>query len=128
MRWFIAAVTIATALVPLGAVQTAIRWQPLPSGVTVRLRGVSAVSGQVAWASGERGTVLLTTDGGRSWQPRSIEGAAALDLRDIEAFDAHKAVAMSAGPGSASRIYRTVDGGATWSLRYTATEDHSTRL
>ena len=111
---------VGTALAPMQAMQTAVQWQPLQSGVTVRLRGVSAVNSQVAWASGERGTVLLTTDGGQSWRPRSIPDAAALDLRDIEALDARTAVAMSAGAGPASRIYRTVDGGETRSRRYTA--------
>jgi photosystem II stability/assembly factor-like uncharacterized protein len=37
------------------------------SGVGVRLRGVSAVSMQVAWASGADNTVLRTTNGGASW-------------------------------------------------------------
>lgn len=99
-----------------------IRWEPLSSGVSVRLRGVQAVSAQVAWASGERGTVLRTTDGGRTWHPRPVTGAEALDFRDIEAWSETTAVAMSAAPGEGSRIYRTEDGGATWSLQYTATD------
>lgn len=127
MRWPIVLFTIAVAPAilgsrPLRARQPDLRWEPLTSGVTARLRGVSAVNDRIAWTSGEGGTVLLTTDGGRSWQPRAIADAARLDLRDIEAFDARTAVAMSAGPGPASRIYRTVDGGATWQLAYTA--DH----
>lgn len=126
MRRPLALLTLVVALAsvrdtPLPAMQSTVRWEPLASGVTVRLRGVSAVNDQVAWASGERGTVLLTTDGGRTWNPRPVAEAAALDLRDIEAFDAQTAVVMSAGPGAASRIYRTVDGGATWTLCYTAT-------
>ena len=41
-----------------------VEWQAQPSGVTARLRGVSAVSARVAWASGANGTVLRTIDGG----------------------------------------------------------------
>jgi len=37
-----------------------VRWLPQTSGVSVRLRGVSAVSAEVAWASGAQGTVLRT--------------------------------------------------------------------
>jgi hypothetical protein len=43
-------------------------WQVQNSGVAVRLRGVSAVNEQVAWASGAQGTVLRTADGGATWQ------------------------------------------------------------
>ena len=120
VRWPIALLSCAVSLVAAQGPDQPLQWEPLRSGVSVRLRGVSAVSPEVAWVSGARGTVLLTTDGGRSWQSRSIPDADSLDLRDIEARDARTAVVMSAGPGAASRIYRTVDGGSTWSLRYTA--------
>src|SRR5207249_2116896 len=40
--------------------------------------------------------------------------SAALDFRDIEAFDADTAVALSIGTGPQSRIFRTTDGGAHW--------------
>jgi photosystem II stability/assembly factor-like uncharacterized protein len=38
------------------------------SGVSVSLRGLSVVSSEVAWASGENGTVIRTVDAGQSWQ------------------------------------------------------------
>src|SRR5690606_23432341 len=87
---------------------------PQESGVDVRLRGISAVDADVAWASGREGTVLRTTDGGRHWQVLAVPGAEALDFRDIEAFDADTAVVLSIGPGEASRVYRTTDGGRSW--------------
>ena len=105
----------------LGAAQPVaapIAWQPQVSGVTVRLRGVSAVSADVAWASGGAGTVLRTTDGGRTWARRVVPGAEALDFRDVDASDADTAVVLSIGPGDASRIYQTGDGGATWTERF----------
>jgi len=46
---------------------TAYRWVDSPTGSDARLRGLSAVSREVAWASGTGGTVLRTTDGGRTW-------------------------------------------------------------
>jgi hypothetical protein len=85
----------------------AIEWQTQTSGVTVRLRGVSAVSSQVAWASGANGTVLRTTDGGRSWQLRPVPGAEKLDFRDVDAMSDRVAFALSIGPGESSRIYKT---------------------
>jgi photosystem II stability/assembly factor-like uncharacterized protein len=95
------------------------QWTPQTSGTTAELRGVSAVSARVAWASGSRGTVLRTTDGGTSWRPAAVPGADSLDFRDIEAFDSLRAVVLSIGNGRASRIYATQDGGRTWALRFT---------
>ena len=87
-------------------------------GVTVRLRGVSAVSSEVAWASGAEGTVLRTTDGGRTWHRRPVPGTGALDFRDVDAVSAATAHVLSIGPGDASRIYHTEDGGTTWTERF----------
>jgi photosystem II stability/assembly factor-like uncharacterized protein len=91
---------------------------PQASGVTSRLRGVSAPSTLVAWASGTGGTVLLTADGGRTWRLRPVPGAEALDFRDVDAFDERVAYVLSIGPGEASRIFKTRDGGATWDEQF----------
>lgn len=90
-------------------------WQAVPSGTSAELRGLSVVSDRVAWASGARGTVLRMVDG-TEWQALQVPDADKIDFRDIQAFDANTAVVMGAGPGPASRIYRTEDGGASWRL------------
>ncbi|HVK20885.1 MAG TPA: oxidoreductase [Actinokineospora sp.] len=97
-------------------------WQLSPTGSTVRLRGLSAVSHRVAWASGSEGTVLRTVDSGATWQRSSPPDSAALQLRDIQAFDADTAVAMSIGTGEDSRVYRTSDGGTTWTETFRNSE------
>ncbi|MCK2216879.1 oxidoreductase [Actinomadura sp. ATCC 31491] len=89
-------------------------WELKETGVGARLRGLSPVSRDVAWVSGSEGTVLRTTDGGRRWENVSPSGAEGLQFRDIEAFDARRAVALSIGEGEDSRVYRTEDGGRTW--------------
>jgi photosystem II stability/assembly factor-like uncharacterized protein len=88
------------------------------------LRGISAVSATVAWASGANGTILRSTDGGTTWQPRGIRGAEALDFRDIDAFSDRVAYALSIGPGEASRIYKTIDGGSGWDLQFANLDPH----
>jgi len=93
-----------------------VRIQAQDSGTDVRLRGISAVDANIAWASGRKGTVLRTVDGGRHWQALPVPDAETLDFRDVEGFDARTAVVLSIGPGGASRIYRTDDGGDTWRL------------
>ena len=92
-------------------------WAIQNSGTTARLRGLSAVSDRVAWASGAGSTVLRTTDGGATWQKLTIT-ADALDFRDIDAIDSRTAYVLSIGNGPLSRIYKTIDGGATWTLQF----------
>src|SRR5215469_4433281 len=97
--------------------------QPLPnhqvSHTEESLRGVSAVSRQVAWASGTHGTYLRTTDAGQTWTPSQVPDATTLDFRAVVAFSADEAFLMSAGPGDQSRIYHTSDGGQHWTLEFT---------
>jgi photosystem II stability/assembly factor-like uncharacterized protein len=83
---------------------------------------VSAASDTVAWASGKKGTIVRTIDGGSTWARVVVPGAEALDFRDIEAFGAGTAYALAIGPGDASRIYKTGDGGKTWTLQFTNPE------
>jgi photosystem II stability/assembly factor-like uncharacterized protein len=96
--------------------QTAARVQL--SHTTEGLRGVSAVSRKIAWASGTHGTYLRTTDGGMHWDSAQVPGAEVLDFRGVVAFSADEAFLMSAGPGEQSRIYHTSDGGGHWALQF----------
>ncbi|MFE2288887.1 WD40/YVTN/BNR-like repeat-containing protein [Streptomyces sp. NPDC059443] len=91
-------------------------WALKQTGKDARFRGLAAVSRSTAWVTGSKGTVLRTSDGGRSWRDVSPPEAVAegLELRDIEALDGRRAVALSIGEGEASRVLRTEDGGATW--------------
>ena len=95
------------------------RWTAQSSGVTARLRGDSAVTDRVAWASGAGGTVLRTADGGVTWQKLSVPDATALDFRDVDAVSETTAYILSIGSGPASRIYKTSDAGAHWTLQFT---------
>jgi photosystem II stability/assembly factor-like uncharacterized protein len=110
----LAALVPALTTAPAGAAG-ALRWADKPTGTDARFRGLAPISAKVAWVSGSAGTVLRTTDGGRTWRDVSPGGdTAELEFRDIEAWDAENAVIMSAGTGGDSRIYRTADGGRTW--------------
>src|SRR5689334_8796054 len=98
-------------------VAVAPRWTLQTSGVTARLRGVSAVSESVAWASGSGSTVLRTADGGVTWRKLTV-ASDKLDFRDIDAIDAQTAYVLSIGNGADSRIYKTRDAGATWTMQF----------
>ena len=111
-RAFIFALLLITA-------QAQLSRQTQPSHTTENLRGVSAVSPQIAWASGTHGTYLRTTNAGRTWLPAQVPNATTLDFRGIVAFSANEAFLMSAGPGDESRIYHTADSGQHWKLQFT---------
>lgn len=130
-RRIAAGAACAAALAALTAVPAAAHepdsrtphWELKDSGApAARFRGLSAVSRNTAWLAGTQGTVLRTTDGGASWRNVSPPGAAELQFRDIEAFDARRAVVLAIGEGEASRIYRTEDGGATWTESFRNTD------
>ncbi|MFJ9373115.1 WD40/YVTN/BNR-like repeat-containing protein [Streptomyces sp. NPDC101455] len=116
----------ALTAVPAQARDTAHRaphWELKDSGAAdVRFRGLSAVSRNTAWVAGTAGTVLRTTDGGASWRNVSPPGTTDLQFRDIEAFDARRAVVLAIGEGEASRVYRTDDAGATWTESFRNTD------
>jgi photosystem II stability/assembly factor-like uncharacterized protein len=110
--------TLAFLLAALAPPQAPHSWTVQITGVTARLRGVSAASTSVVWASGAEGTVIRTDDGGNTWRRLPIPGADTLDFRDIDAVDERTAYVLSIGSGEASRIYKTSDAGATWTLQF----------
>ncbi|MFT4114023.1 MAG: hypothetical protein QM649_14760 [Silvibacterium sp.] len=92
-------------------------WVMQQGGTTASLRGIHAVGGGVAWASGTDGTVLRTEDSGYMWQTCAMPpGAEKLDFRGIWAWDANNAVIMASGPGTQSRVYKTTDGCSHWKV------------
>src|SRR4051812_23119585 len=93
------------------------QWAIQESGTKVRLRGLSVIGNDVAWASGTNGTCLRTIDGGKTWRAVRVPDSAGLDFRDVHGFDDRAACLLSIGPGERSRIYRTADAGATWTLQ-----------
>ncbi|MDK9495124.1 oxidoreductase [Streptomyces katrae] len=129
-----AALLVATAVAPAQADSgeapglRGVGWAVKDTGQegvdAVRFRGLAAVSRGTAWLAGSKGRVLRTGDGGRSWRDVSPPAAVAegLELRDIEAFDGRRAVALSIGEGEASRVLRTDDGGATWTEAFRNTD------
>lgn len=103
----------------LTALSAATVWTPQTSGVNSTLRGVSAATDKIAFATGSGGTVLRTKDGGATWTKLTLPaGAEAMDFRDVDAIDARTAYILSIGEGNKSRIYKTIDGGDTWDIQF----------
>jgi len=103
-------------LLCLPALVFAQSWVLQESGTKASLRGISAVSDQIAWASGNGGTFLRTVDGGATWVTGIVPGAEKSDFRGIQAFSERRALLMSSGDGDLSTVYRTEDAGAHWKV------------
>jgi hypothetical protein len=82
-------------------------WSPAPTGLDVQLTGGSAPADAVCWLIGQRGVVLLSTDG-LTW--RRVPFPEATDLSAIQASDARNATVATAD----GRTFTTTDGGQTW--------------
>jgi photosystem II stability/assembly factor-like uncharacterized protein len=111
------AVTLVAGSAAGASAHHAPHWRVLHAGGSADLRALSPVSARVAWASGSDGTVLRTTNGGRSWRSVGPAGTSALEFRGLKAFDRNHAVLMSIGnhPGD-FRTYLTADGGRHWRI------------
>ena len=93
---------------------------PQNSGTTAGLIAISAVNARVAWASGRFGTWAVTTDGGKTWRSGVVPGAETFQFRDVHAVSEDVADLLSSPITAPSRIYKTVDGGKTWTLQFEA--------
>jgi photosystem II stability/assembly factor-like uncharacterized protein len=111
-------VRLAATVIPLAFASSALaQWDAEHSGTKSTLRAVHNAGSSVVWASGTNGVVLRSEDDGYLWQQCAIPpDAGNLDFRGVWGWDANYAIAMSSGPGSASRLYETSDGCAHWHL------------
>jgi len=114
---------LTVAALALLAVVPAPAWTVQRSGVTAQLRGISAWSERIVWASGSRNTVLRSEDGGATWKtlPNPATDGKALDYRDIDAVGDNVAYVLSIGKGGDSRIFKTTNAGESWTTQFTNT-------
>ncbi|GGF48842.1 WD40/YVTN/BNR-like repeat-containing protein [Echinicola rosea] len=96
-------------------------WNEVSTPTEASLRGLSPLTADIVWATGSNGLWMLTVDGGEHWEKGVIAGLDTVDFRDIEAFDAKTAVAVSAGQPAV--IYKTTDGGKSWEKKYQGPEE-----
>jgi len=84
------------------------------------LRGLSITSRGSIWASGSRGSIVHSPDGGVTWRVDTVAGAATLDFRSIKALDGRTVYIASAGEAEKGQanIFATVGAGYQWSLQF----------
>lgn len=110
-RVCLALFVLTSCVAPSGEGEGAVSWRVTSTG-TSSLRGLAVVDASVAWVSGSKGAIWRTTDGGSDWSNVAPADASAWDFRDVEAWDAQRALAMVAG--TPARVLRTDDGGVSW--------------
>lgn len=91
-------------------------WSAQPSGGGATLRAIEFVDATHGHIVGDGGTILATSDAGATWQARSAGVTA--DFRDVWFLDASTGWVLAA-----DAIYRTGDGGATWTAVATPAGD-----
>lgn len=91
-----------------------LQFTELETNTDASLRGLFVVDENVVWASGSKGTVLVSADGGKTWKANKILGAAENDFRSIHAWDKNRAMVFGvAGPAFG---YLTENGGESWEV------------
>jgi len=82
----------------------------------VSLRGLSIPSEKVIWASGSKGTLAKSVNGGESFEWLQVKGYETRDFRAIHAWDDKEVLIVAvAAPGI---ILKTKDGGLNWNKVY----------
>ena len=84
------------------------QWTAIPTGISADLYSVAFFDASEGWAVGQSGTVLRTTDGGKTWAP--VRSPTSADLIEVTATGESSAEVTSR-EGSA---FATTDGGMSW--------------
>jgi len=92
----------------------------LQQGKPTNIRGLCVVNDNIAWISGSKGYIAITTDAGKTWSWQQIKGYETADFRGIEAFSDKEAVIISSG--TPSLVLKTINGGVNWELEYKNTD------
>lgn len=91
-----------------GQAQTS--WTLQPSGTERQLLDVQFVTNEVGYISGEKGTILKTTDGGNTWSNLTFDTT--LYLQSLSFVTPE-----SGYVAGEHHLYKTTDGGITWQLK-----------
>ncbi|RPH35687.1 hypothetical protein EHM92_05775, partial [bacterium] len=85
-------------------------WDTLWQGLQTIMSAVAFVSDSIGWMGGANGTILKTTNGGRSWAAQLSDSLSESVIQQIVALDTLRIFAVSQD----GRVFRSTNGGSTW--------------
>ncbi len=88
------------------------QWNRVWTNSSVNLNGVYFINKNLGWICGDSGVVLKTTNGGETWDTKTLSSY--INLKAIVFKDALNGVVV----GSNASIYSTTNGGESWILRW----------
>jgi len=80
----------------------------------VSIRGLSVPSEKVIWASGSKGSIAKSVDGGTNFEWMQVKGYETRDFRSIHAWDEKEAIIVAIA--SPAVVLKTLDGGISWNV------------
>lgn len=86
----------------------------------VSLRGLSIPSQKVIWASGSKGSIVKSVNGGESFEWLQLKGYESRDFRAIHAWNENEVVIVAVA--APAIILKTMDGGVHWKKVYENTD------
>ena len=94
-------------------------WYEIESNVFNRLTSINFPTSNVGYIVGEDSLILKTTNSGRTWQRMPVTGInfrnGISGFRHVEFTDENTGLVVLASKSPTDLIYRTFDGGNTWS-------------
>jgi len=94
-------------------------WIPQNSRMSDFIFCVDAVDEKCVWVGAASGRYARTLDGGETWQPGTIKDAGSINILSLCAVNADTAFLAGTPFGSFdTRIYKTGNGGESWTLQY----------
>jgi hypothetical protein len=82
----------------------------------ISLRGLSVPSEKVIWASGSKGTVVKSLNGGVSFEWLQVKGYETRDFRAIHAWNENEVIIVAVAAPAV--ILKTMNGGLSWNKVY----------
>jgi photosystem II stability/assembly factor-like uncharacterized protein len=81
-------------------------------------RAIDRLDSSNIWISGSKGSILKSTDKGKTWKNMCPERYKTFDFRGVAVLNQSEIVAMSAGDGSEGKAFliKSNDSGETWNL------------
>lgn len=101
---------LLAALLPISLLA---QWTPRTSGTTNTLQDVFFLNENYGAVVGDSATILLTTNGGTTWQPHTIPTKSSLQSVEIIGIDT---ILVAAGSYFEGEVYLTTNGGDDWEL------------